>query len=149
MDAGEDDRLAPRAGGSVPGVTGPHDGEAPDVDDRAAARSLLEDIEMLVDDGKTYLEAEVHYQKSRALFVVDEIHSVAIFGAIAGAFGFIALIGLTVGLILALAPWLTTWGSSALVVGVELVVAIILARLAAVRWKRIMTVLASERKDEK
>ena len=69
---------------------------------------------------------------------------VALSGAVAAALAFIALIGLTVGLILALAPWLTGWGSSALVVGLEFVFALYFAKKAAARWNGIMTALGKE-----
>ena len=62
----------------------------------------------------------------------------------AAALAFIALIGLTVGLIIALAPYLTAWGSSALVVGLEFVLALYFARKAAVRWNAIMAALGKE-----
>ena len=80
----------------------PPDGEDLVTDDeRAEARSLLEDLETLIEDGKTYLEAEANYQKTRAVYIAGRVQGAALFGAIAAAFGFIALIGLTVGLILA------------------------------------------------
>jgi Flp pilus assembly protein TadB len=139
VDSGEDERLSPLSSGPEP-----HDAIA-DAEERAAARSLLEDIETLVEDGKTYLEAEAHFQKSRAIFVIDGVRSTVIFGAIAGAFGFIALIGLTVGLIIALMPYLTVWGSSALVVGAEFFMAIAFGRMAARRWDRIMDALEREK----
>ncbi len=72
MESGEDVRLTPLDGGSVSGVADPQGDLAPsDAEERAAARSLLNDIETLVEDGKTYLEAEAHFQKSRAIFVLD------------------------------------------------------------------------------
>jgi hypothetical protein len=140
VDVGEDDRLAPHSGGGVPDS---REGQTSDAEDLTSARSLLEDIETIVEDGKTYFEAEVHYQKSRALFVADQAKSIAVFGAIAAALGFIALIGLTLGLILALSPWLTTWGASAVVVGAEFFCALLLVRMAATRWNRVMAVFAS------
>lgn len=113
-------------------------------EERVEARSLLEDLETLIDDGKTYLEAEANYQKSRALYIADSLPGIALNGAVAAALAFIALIGLTVGLIIALAPWLTPWGSSALVVGLEFIVALYFARKAAARWNAIMAALGKE-----
>ncbi|WP_305095973.1 phage holin family protein [Croceibacterium aestuarii] len=145
MESGEDVRLTPLGGGSVSGVADAQgDRASSDAEERAAARSLLNDIETLVEDGKTYLEAEAHFQKSRAIFVLDGAKSAAIYGSIAGAFGFIALIGLTVGLIIALAPVLTPWGSSAVVVGAEFILALVFGRMAATRWQRIMNALSSD-----
>src|SRR5690606_41594657 len=85
------------------------------------------------DDGKTYLEAELGYQKTRAAYVADRAKGVVVFGAIAALLAFLALVGLTVGLIIALSPWLTAWGASALVVALLLVSAGLAARGAARR----------------
>jgi hypothetical protein len=96
------------------------------------ARSLLEDVEALIDDGKTYLEAELAFQKTRAAFVGDRTKSAVVYGAAALLLVFLALVGLTVGAIIALTPLLTAWGASAAVVG-TLLVAALLAALAARR----------------
>jgi hypothetical protein len=101
-------------------------------------RSLIEDVEALIDDGKTYLEAEIAYQKTRAIYVADKAKSALIYGAVAASFAFLALVGLTVGLIIALTPLLTAWGASALVVGLLVIGALIAARAAAERWNRLM-----------
>ena len=87
------------------------------------------------------------YQKTRAAFVADRVGAAALFGALAAALFFIALIGLTVGLIIALAPWLTPWGSSAVVVGAEFILALVFARMAANRVKRIVDVLGDRPED--
>ena len=96
------------------------------------ARSLLEDVEALIDDGKTYLEAELAFQKTRAAFVGDRTKSAIAFGAAALLFVSLALVGLTVGAIIALTPLLTAWGATAAVVG-ALLVATAVAGLAAQR----------------
>lgn len=110
-------------------------------DDGAREQSLLEDIEAMIEDGKTYLETELNYQKARTVYVADRLRAAAFAGAVSAAFGFIALIGLTVGLIMALSPWLTPWGASALVVGVELVLGVVFARRASRNWGEIMAAL--------
>ena len=58
--------------------------------------------------------------------------------------GFLALVGLTVGLIIALAPWLTAWGASAVVVGLLLVAALLAMRAASARWSRLMQAIESD-----
>ena len=113
--------------------------EEPDV------RSLAADVEALIDDGKTYLEAELVYQKTRAAFVADRAKAAFIFGALAALFGFLALVGLTVGLIIALTPSLTAWGASALVVLLLIVAAILAMKAASKRWNRLMAAIDSER----
>ena len=104
-------------------------------------RSLREDVEALIDDGKTYLEAELNFQKTRAAFVAERAKGAFIFGAIAALFGFLALIGLTVGLIIALTPMLTAWGASALVVALLLVAAFLAVKAASRRWNRPMAAI--------
>jgi hypothetical protein len=140
----KDEDFAPLPGAGQVRVPAPPDGEPVSAEERVEARSLLEDLETLIDDGKTYLEAEANYQKSRALYIADSLPGIALNGAVAAALAFIALIGLTVGLIIALAPYLTAWGSSALLVGLEFVLALYFARKAAVRWNAIMAALGKE-----
>lgn len=104
-------------------------------------RSLIEDVEALIEDGKVYLEAEIAYQKTRAAYVADEARSALLYGAVAAGFGFLALVALSIGLIIALAPLLTAWGASALVVGLLLIGAVIAGRAASQRWNRLMSAI--------
>ena len=108
------------------------------------ARSLLEDVRALIDDGKTYLEAELGFQKTRAAFVADRAKSTMVFGAIAALLGFLALVGLTVGSIIALTPLLTAWGASAVVVAVLLLAAALAARAAGRKWSSLMRAIAGD-----
>lgn len=138
MNLPEDDRIAPPGRGDD-GVPAIEDEEAPSAPGAEQdLRSLREDVEALIDDGKTYLEAELIYQKTRAAFVADRAKGAVIYGAMAAAFGVLALIGLTVGLIIALTPLLTAWGASALVVGLLLIAAFLAMRAASKRWNRLM-----------
>ena len=108
------------------------------------ARSLLDDVHALIDDGKTYLEAELGFQKTRAAFVADRAKSTMVLGAIAALLGFLALVGLTVGSIIALTPLLTAWGASALVVVVLLLAAALAARAAGRKWSSLMRAIAGD-----
>ena len=112
--------------------TGPagYEGEEPD-------RSLLEDVEALIEDGKTYLEAELAFQKTRAAFVAQGAKGIAGLGALAAGLAVLALIGLTVGLILALTPLITAWGATAVVVGALLIGAWLCVRSGLKRWRGI------------
>lgn len=105
------------------------------------ARSLLGDVEALIDDGKTYLEAELAFQKTRAAFVADRAKSTVVFGAVAALLGFLALVGMTVGSIIALTPLLTAWGASAAVVAILLAAAALAARAASRKWSSLMHAL--------
>ena len=109
-----------------------------DEDGEHEIRSLRDDVAALIDDGKTYLEAELVFQKTRAAFVANGAKGAVVFGAIAALLGFLALIGLTVGLIIALTPYLTAWGASGLVVALLLIGAFVAVRAAAKRWNRLM-----------
>jgi hypothetical protein len=121
----------------LPDAAGPslYEGDDPD-------RSLLGDVEALIEDGKTYLEAEIAYQKTRVGFVAAGARSVAMFAALAAVLALLALVGLTVGLILALTPLITAWGATGAVVGALLLAAFVSARMAAGKWKRTIAVAA-------
>jgi len=107
-------------------------------------RSLLDDVRALIDDGKTYFEAELGFQKTRAAFVADRAKSTMVFGAIAALLGLLALVGLTVGSIIALTPLLTAWGASALVVTILLVAAALAARAAGRKWSSLMRAISGD-----
>ena len=107
-------------------------------------RSLLDHVQALIDDGKTYLEAELGFQKTRAAFVADRAKSTMVFGVIAALLGFLALVGLTVGSIIALTPLLTAWGASALVVAILLAAAAWAARAAGRKWASLMRAIADD-----
>ena len=141
MNLPEDDRIAPPARGDdgLPEIEPPPPADPSSFgDSERDLRSLRDDVEALIEDGKTYLETELVYQKTRAAFVADSAKGAVIYGALAAAFGVLALIGLTVGLIIALTPLLTAWGASALVVGLLLIAAFLAMRAASKRWKRLM-----------
>lgn len=122
-------------GGDPAGL--PDEAEATAYEDGEPERSLLEDVEALIEDGKTYLEAELAFQKSRAAYVAQGAKGIAAFGALAAGLAVLALIGLTVGLILALTPLITAWGATAVVVGALLIGAGLCVRAALTRWRRI------------
>jgi hypothetical protein len=109
--------------------------------------SLREDVEALIEDGRTYLEAELVFQKTRAAYVADRAKGAVIYGAIAAVLAFLALIGLTVGLIIALAPLITAWGASAVVVVALLLAAGLCVRTAGKRWSKLMAAIEGPERD--
>ncbi len=143
MTPPEDERIAPpvRDDAAIPEFLEP--GLHPD-GDQAELRSLRDDVEALIDDGKTYLEAELLFQRSRAAFVADRAKDAVLFAALGIALGGLALIGLTVGLIIALTPWLTAWGASAVVVALLMLGAALALGAAKRRWKRLMLAIEPE-----
>jgi uncharacterized membrane protein YqjE len=113
--------------------------DSDDTENGELQRSLFDDVEAIVEDGRTYLDAEIQYQKTRAAFVADRAKDAAIFAAIGGALALLALVALTVGLVIALAPDLTAWGAVALVTSVWAVLSAIFLRMAARRWNRLVS----------
>ncbi|NNC53671.1 MAG: phage holin family protein [Erythrobacter sp.] len=93
----------------------PDDYEPEEEDEGRHGPSLTDDLFALLEDGKTYAEAEVAYQKSRAGFTANRLKGAVAFGL--GAFGVfhLALIAFTVGAVIALMPLLGPWGATAAV----------------------------------
>lgn len=81
----------------------------------AADRSLVEDVRQLAQDSKTLVEAELAYQKSRAAIAGVGAKGVASAALLGIALVFFALVALTIGLLIALTPWLTALGATAAV----------------------------------
>ena len=104
--------------------------------DAPEAPGLVDDLRQLAVDGRTLLEAELAYQKSRAAVAGKAASSVAGWGALTLALVFFALMALVIGAILALTPLLGPWGAMAAAVGGLLSAAALSAWIAAQRWKR-------------
>ncbi|MFO1256240.1 MAG: phage holin family protein [Sphingomonadaceae bacterium] len=102
----------------------------------AAERSLVDDMRQMVDDGRTLLEAELAYQKSRALVAGQGVKGIAGWGALALALVFFALMALVMGLLLALSELVGGWLATLIVVLGLLVSAGLAALAAGKRWKR-------------
>ncbi len=99
--------------------------------------SLFDDAYALYEDGRTYVEAEVAFQKSRAGYASRETGSGVVFALGALAFLHLALIGLVVGLIIALTPMIGGFAATGIVVGTLLVLTAIAALVARARFKRV------------
>ena len=110
---------------------------APAQDNAAGAplRSLYDDFEALIDDARTYFDAELSYQKNRAGFVANRLKNGIVAALAALVIVIFALIGLTVGLIIALTPHVTAWGATAIVVGTLLLGAALLVRRAMIAFR--------------
>jgi uncharacterized membrane protein YqjE len=101
-----------------PAVT-PEDAEA--TEDSTGFTSLRDDITALVDDARTYAEAEIAFQKTRARLAGKKAGRALVLLVLALVLLHIALIALAVGAVIALAPLVTIWGAIAIVVGVLLI----------------------------
>ena len=149
MHTGDDVTTVPRP--VVEDVTHPPDpGE--DANDPAGAepaghRSLFADVEALIEDGKTYWDAELSFQKTRAAFMADSLKRTIAYGIAGAFFAMLASVGLSIGAIIALSPILTPWGATALVVAVLLLLGFILLRKSAGAW-RVMTDAIQDVDDE-
>ena len=100
----------------------------------APTRSLLSDFEALIDDARTWYDAEIGYQKSRVGFLVSRVKVLAGLWVGALVFAVMALFALVVGLLLALTPLITAWGATAVVVGALLLGAFVMVRKASGIW---------------
>jgi len=109
-------------------------------EDRKERRSLLEDLEYLIADARIWLDAEMSFQKSRAALVANRIKIIVVASIVAALLGVLALVGLTVGLIIALTPLITAWGATAVVVGLLLLIAWLMVKRAAMAWGEIEAV---------
>ena len=94
---------------------------------------LSEDIAALVASGRTYAEAELAFQKTRAALAGSNAGKAVAALVLALVLVNIALTALAIGAVLALQPLITIWGAIAVVVGALLLGAGLLARSARAR----------------
>lgn len=93
--------------------------------------SLRDDVSALVEDARTYAEAEIAFQKTRAQLAGKRGGRALVLVVLALVLLHIALIALAVGAVIALAPLVTIWGAIGVVVGVLLAGVVLLVRGAA------------------
>ena len=107
--------------------------EAADTDSGAenGFTELRDEITALVEDARTYAEAEIAFQKTRVGLAGKAAGRALASLVLALVLLHIALIALAVGAVIALAPYVTIWGAIAIVVGVLLasVAALVFAAL--------------------
>lgn len=113
--------------------------------EEARDRSLHDDLRVLAEEARTAAEAEFAFQKSRAAYAGKALPKIA--GLLVGAavLVFFAVMALVVGLVIALAPLLTPWGSMALVTIVLLALALLLALMARSRFETTMVIIGDDR----
>ena len=113
MDHGTTDRASPEMTPSESGGT-----------------SIFEDVAALMDDGRTLVEAELAFQKTRMSYAGYRGKNAAIFGLAAISLLILAVFALVFGALLALTPMLGAWGATGVVVGVLLALTAVLGVLA-------------------
>jgi len=113
-----------------------------------AHRSLRNDVRSLAAAGRDLAQAELAYQKARAAYAGKATRNIVLAGGAALTLGFLALIGLVLGLILSLAPILTPIGATAAVVAGLLLVAILCLMAARSSLKGMKAVLSEPGADD-
>ena len=109
-----------------------------------AQRSLVDDVRQMVYDGRTLLEAELAYQKSRAAVAGAGAKSVAVWGALALALAFFTLMAVVVGALLVLAHYFGPLAAMGIVVGVLLIATLGAALAARRKWAHTARQLAEQ-----
>jgi len=99
----------------------------------AEPETLTALVSQLVDDGRSFVAAEIDLVKARASDKVTRYRNAAIFFAVAGVLALAALIALLVGLVMTLTPLTGPLGATLIVVGAVLVIAGILAMVGKSR----------------
>lgn len=89
-------------------------------EDASGFATLRDDVAALVEDARTYAEAEIAFQTTRASLAGKRGARALVLLVLALVLLHIALIALAVGAVIALAPLVTIWGAIAIVVGVLL-----------------------------
>ena len=124
-----------------------YDPEAVEAEGLHEQPTLEDDVRRLIGDGRAWFEAELTWQKARAVFAGKQLGPIALLGLLALALVFFALMALVFGLVLALAPLLTAWGAMAAVVGGLLLAAAIAGLLAALRARRMVRLIADTKAE--
>ena len=89
-------------------------------DEEPYDESLTEEIAALIDDGRTYAQAELTFRKTQASLAGQKVGVIAGLGVLAIILLHLTFIALAVGMVIALEPLVTIWGAIAIVVGVLL-----------------------------
>ena len=86
-------------------------------------------LSLVAIEGKSYAEAELRFQKSRAGYIGNRTKGAIAFAL--GAFGVfhLALIAATVGIVIALAPVIVPWAATAVVTLALIVAGVVMLRL--------------------
>lgn len=93
----------------------------PDPEPDAGDEPLFASLSDLVEDGQTYLEAELDYRRKQLSFGLSASKAIIGLVALGLVLLFFALMALIMGLLLALTPLIGAWGSLGIVLGVILV----------------------------
>ena len=106
--------------------------------------SITGEIAALIDDGRTYAQAEIAFQKIRAKLAGRRIAVAIACIVIAIVLLHIAFLALAVGLVMALEPLVTIWGAIAIVVGALLLLVLMLGLKAKSSGQKLAALFASD-----
>lgn len=109
--------------------------------------SIVEELSALIDDGRTYAQAEIAFQKTRAKIAGRSIGIAAASLIVAIILLHIAFLALAVGLVIALEPLVTIWGAIAIVFG-GLILLVAGLVLIAVRNGKLLSALFSSSDED-
>lgn len=99
---------------------------------------LIDELRRLGDDARTYAEAEIAYQKSRAIAVGQTVRKVAILAVAAFVVAVFALVALVAGLLMGLSGIVGPWWATAIVAGGLVFAALVAVLAARSHWRRMM-----------
>jgi len=99
--------------------------------------SLFEEASALIDDTRTYVEAELTFQKTRAKLAGSLVGTSLALVIVALILLHIAFLALAVGLVIALEPLVTIWGAIAIVFGGTLAIVGLLCWMAYSRARKL------------
>lgn len=109
--------------------------------------SLAQDLRLLAQEAKTFAQAELAFQKSRAAYVGKETRNIVILLVIAAVLVFFAVMAFVVGTVIALGPLLGLWGAMAAVTVSLLLMAAFGAWNARSRLKLMLRVAGGSQSD--
>lgn len=108
---------------------------------------LIDELRRLGDDARTYAEAEIAYQKSRAIAVGQTVRKVAILGLAAFVVAVFALVALVAGLLMGLSGLVGPWWATAIVAGGLVLAAVVAVLLARAHWRRMIGRITAPGRD--
>ena len=111
----------------------------------APDRSLFDDVEDLLVDAKTYVDAELSFQKSRVKYAGLSLANAVLYGVIGAAVGLVALIALSIGMILTLMPLIGALASTVIVTAVLVLVVALSLRRARFSARNLNEAIAAHR----
>ena len=139
--AGHDNDAAPDASGAASSnAEAPVSNTAPPPFDE----SLIEEMGALIDDGRTYAQAEIAFQKTRAKLAGSLVGVSLGLVIIALILLHIAFLALAVGLVIALEPVVTIWGAIGIVFGGLLLIVMLLGWMALTRMQKLGEIFSAD-----